>query len=317
MEPGVSVRAEHPDERRSRYLLIGGAPKSGTTSIFHYLADHPEVCPANRKETYFFARDFDFKGVCNVGTTVADFEHYFSHANDPSQLRIEATPYTLYGQTAVNQIAAILPQTTLLFILRDPVDRLFSDYRFATQRENRQVQGKTFAEYVAARLGVSHKLPHTVDLGCYITFLRPFWAAFGKEKVIVHFFEDLQSNPAAVMGALCTAVNIDSNFYHHYHFPIHNQTIKPRSVQLNRLLIRLEPLVANLRAVAMRSPQAHQLFEWAIRTAKLTAGRLNNRQQQRETMPADVRAQLIDYYRPYSEGLQRELERPLPWQSLQ
>ncbi|MBV7338510.1 sulfotransferase [Chloroflexi bacterium TSY] len=40
-----------------QYLLIVGTPKSATTSLFRYLADHPDVCCANRKETYFFARE--------------------------------------------------------------------------------------------------------------------------------------------------------------------------------------------------------------------------------------------------------------------
>jgi hypothetical protein len=72
-----------------RYLIIGGAPKSATTSLFRYLADHPQVCPCGQKETYFFAREFDFEKTCQVLETAEGFESYFLHCDERGKLRRE------------------------------------------------------------------------------------------------------------------------------------------------------------------------------------------------------------------------------------
>jgi len=312
----VKSGLKHESKPTQKYLIIGGAPKAATTSLFNYLADHSEVCPANRKETYFFAREFDYKNVCTSRETLEAFGNYFSHCQDSTRWKVESTPYTLYSKDAAQKIVTMLQDATMLFVLRDPVQRLLSDYRMAKERQAKYVRNKTFEEYVDKQLGASTKVPNNLMLGCYIEYLRPFFEIFGRDKIIILFFEELASNPRIEMQNLCLRLGIDENFYSNYKFNIYNKTINPRSTLLNKAYISLEPVVANLRSRVMNSPVLHRVFENTIRTGKFFLRSINNQKSEpREVISTEVRAKLIDYYQSYNQTLSEELGRSLPWRS--
>jgi hypothetical protein len=298
-----------------RYLIIGGAPKSGTTSLFRYLSDHPEVCPANRKETYFFAREFDAKKVCTVGETLWDFEDYFSHCGPPAHLRLEATPYTLYASDAATQIAAMLPNSTMLFVLRDPIKRLISDYRFHLQRNHPSTRG-TLEDFFEWQLHMCGDIPNLLKFGCYLEYLQPFIETFGRGRVLVLFFEDLIARPVVEMGKLCERLGIDKAFYRTYVFETHNPTIHFKSSWLNNMYMSLEPLVADIRARIIHKPKLHKLFEEIVMVGKSTYRRLNDhRKRQQGDFPPEVIARLKKYYQPYDKALSARLACSLPWDS--
>jgi hypothetical protein len=298
------------------YLIIGGVPKSATTSLFRYLADHPQVCPASRKETYFFAREFDYKHVCQAEETTDAFAGYFGHCGSSSRLRIEATPYTLYSRHAAERIAGTLPNAMMLFLLRDPVDRFLSDYHFHVQREHPSVRG-SLRDFVEKQLRYRGETPSLLQLGCYVTYLRSFWRVFGLSRVLVVVFEELRANPLAALGGICTAVGVDPGFYTSFSFESHNSTFVARWPWLNRLSMSLEPTVAGLRAHVIHRPALHRVFEGVITAGKRVYRGMNAASTDTDHQDsADLRARLADYYRPYSEALVDELGRSLPWKSL-
>ena len=300
-----------------RYLIIGGAPKSATTSLFRYLGDHPAVCPASRKETYFFAREFDYGRTCTAAETFEGFQGYFAHCQTPDAVRLEATPYTLYSKSAARKIADILPDATILFILRDPVQRLYSDYRFHVHREHPSAKG-TFAEFVEGQRQMRTGVPNLLELGCYIQYMRPFFDTFGKDRVITLCFENLRKDPVAEMRKLCDVLGIEKEFYSSYDsFMTQNRTLDVRFSSLNRLYMHLEPVVAGLRARVMHSRAAHGVFENLLNAGKTAYFTLNNRQARtRDRIPPALEEELDEYYRPHSEALSEALGRPLPWPSL-
>ncbi len=300
------------------YLIIGGAPKAATTSLFNYLADHPEICPSNRKETYFFARDFDYQNVCTSNKTLEAFENYFTHYREENKWKIEATPYTLYADDAAQTIAALLQNVSMLFILRDPVDRMFSNYQMRKQRQTSHSHNTTFEEFVDGQLKDNVKLPNSLMLGCYIKYLRPFYDVFGRDKIIILFIEELMANPTAELQKLCVHLGIDENFYSNYSFNVYNKSINPRFAILNKAYIGLEPIVANMRRHIMSNPRGYKLFESSLRAGKSLFRRLNNPQKKtKETILPKTNAKLADYYRPYTQALEKEIGRPLPWKSFE
>ncbi len=297
------------------YLIIGGAPKSGTTSLFHYLSDHPEVCPANRKETYFFAREFDYNHVCKRDKSLAAFQSYFVHCGSSEKIRVEATPYTLYSKSSAFKIASLLPNQTVLFILRDPVDRLVSDYYFHIQRGHSSVQG-TFQEFIDRQLTSRSHIPSLLDLGCYIEYLRPFYTAYGRSGIYVLFFEDFKTNPSAEMQKLCAELGIEPKFYRNYNFAVHNKTINVRYPWLNKANNNLESIAASVRQRVIRWPNIHKPFEAVLSYGKSIYRILNDRGPiDKEDISPDIREYLVNYYQPYNKALAKELGRPLPWQS--
>jgi len=300
-----------------QYLIIGGAPKSATTSLFRCLEGHPEVCPANRKETYFFARQFAFNKVFEDSETLESFEKYFSHCDSLDRLRVEATPYTLYSKGAAQKIAVLLPSAKALFILRDPIERLFSDYRFHIQREHPDARD-TFEKFIENQLRLSSCVPNLLELGCYIEYLRPFFSTLGRSRVLILFFEEFKANIAAEIRKLCATLGINMELSHSCRLKIHNQTISVRYPWLNRVSIKAEPVVANLRAHAIHHPIVHRVFESIINAGKSAYRALNDDGlRNKEMIPPGVRTQLVDYYRPYNQALSKELRRPLPWKSFQ
>ncbi|MEJ2601167.1 MAG: sulfotransferase [Anaerolineales bacterium] len=304
------------NEASKRYLIIGGAPKSATTSLFHYLSDHPQVCPANRKETYFFAREFDYRGVSNSGESAPDFDQYFSHCPSSGSLRIEATPYTLYSDHAAEKISDMLPGACLLFILRDPVDRLISDYYFHVQRGHPSARD-TFKEFLAFQRRMESGLPNLIELGCYLQYLRPFFDVFGRNRVLIIFFEEFKRDPRAEIRALCTSLGLDPGFYTNYDFTTHNKTLSIRNPWLNKTYIKLERYVARTRARLIHHPEVHRWFEKFLTFGKSAYQRLNSQGAQTNTAidPA-IQEQLVEYYRAYNQALSEELGHPLPWHSI-
>jgi hypothetical protein len=299
-------------EPAHQYLLIVGAPKSGTTSLFRYLSDHPEVCPANRKETYFFARKFDINKVCTIGDTLADFEKYFSHCCSSEKIRIEATPYTLYVEDAASKIATIIPNPSVLFILRDPVKRLISDYRFHLQREHPSTRGtlNNFIEWQSHKHG---DIPGLLDFGCYIRYVRPFLNVLGRKRVHILFFEEFYANPKTETQILCDTLGIDGSYYTTYSFETHNPTINYRSSWLNKKYISLEPLVDELRARIFHSLRLRSIFEKFIALGKYAYRKINSSKNHEIIFPPEVQKYLESYYKPYNDALSREVGRPIPW----
>ena len=299
---------------KGKYLIIGGAPKSGTTSLFRYLSDHPEVCPANRKETYFFAREFDVTKVCSLGDSSTDFETYFSHCTSNATLRIEGTPYTLYAKDAAKKITTFLPNSTMLFILRDPIKRLISDYRVHVQRNHPSTRG-TLEDFFEWQLYMRGDIPNLLRFGCYLEYLQPFFESFGRDRVLIIFFEDFFGKPVLEMERLCERVGIDKTFYQSYHFEAHNPTINARSSWLNKTYMNLEPVAADLRARLIHTPLLYRIFEKIMMFGKSTYRSLNSHgKKQYENFPDDVIARLEDYYQPHNKALSDELKRSLPWE---
>jgi len=118
------------------------------------------------------------------------------------------------------------------------------------------------------------------------------------------------------MQNLCVALGIDTEFYSNYHFKPQNRTINVRYSWLNRVNIRLEPLVAELRARSMHSRKLHRVIEKIISAAKSTSIALSSRDSNdKENIPIEATTKLADYYRPYNLALSEELRRPMPWRS--
>ncbi len=101
-------------------LIIAGINKSGTTSIYRYLADHPECCGSKIKETCFYLGKND---------EVSGYEKYFEDCND-EKVVFEATPGYFYcGDTIAYKIKKQIKEVKIIIALRNPTDRLYSYYK--------------------------------------------------------------------------------------------------------------------------------------------------------------------------------------------
>lgn len=236
-------------------VVIAGAPKCGTSSLFEWLASHPEACGSSIKETrYLLDREsLVFKADANVHDHgLAGYAAYFRHC-DPMRVNVivEATPDYLYQRTAVEVLSRLEPQPQIVFILRKPSERVYSWYQFS--RTNRVIldPSVTFAQFVELLrredAPIWKRWPHArqgLDESRYIEHLEAWLACFPRSRLHVFLFERMREDERAFMRDVAERLAIDPSFYDDYDFPRKNATVQLRSSALHRTrlwLSRLRP----------------------------------------------------------------------------
>ena len=181
-------------------FLIVGTAKAGTTSLWNWLKDHPQVFMSDPlKEPYYFLfgeedNEFQFRdwrgAIPGCATDWDEYRRLFRDAGNAKAIG-EATVYYLWHRTAPEKIARRLGQPKIITILRDPIARGYSHY---TYNRMRQVEG---AESFAEAVRLERELPNPyygiayLGLGMYARMLERYFATFGRENVLVLLFEDL------------------------------------------------------------------------------------------------------------------------------
>ncbi len=214
--------------------MVGGAPKCGTSSVFFWLAAHPEVASSREKETFFWAPEVNrFNAKCNVVEHGPEaYPRLFEHTSD-AKVRFEATAAYIYYSTAWEGLASLPVKPTVLFLLREPAARTQSQFLFETHRTGR-VNG-SFADYI--------REPHILDHGHYVRYLTQWEAAIGRENLVIWQFEQVMRDPRAAMMSLAERLGIDPTFYERFDFAVRNETVAIRSKGLHRLGLRLQSMI--------------------------------------------------------------------------
>ncbi len=184
-----------PGEEGIANLLIAGASKAGTSSLFAYLAQHPDICPSDMKEVRYF-------DPLRYGKGLAPLEEYRSHwaCAYHERYRMEATPGYMYDTALAEVIQSYSPQAKVIISLREPVDRMWSYYRFVKNR-TRIPADLSFSDYIGRCLdddGYDPESPYkALHGGCYYQFLPHWIKVFGSNLKVV-MFDDLCNDTAGV-----------------------------------------------------------------------------------------------------------------------
>ena len=117
-------------------FIVIGAPKSGTTSLFYYLGQHPDIYLPVRKELHFFSyeelskRNHGPGDAEIVGNLCATYEQYVAHYRDVKTERAigEVSPSYLYYSASAERIYSMLGSIKIIAILRNPIDKAYSQY---------------------------------------------------------------------------------------------------------------------------------------------------------------------------------------------
>ena len=291
-------------------FVIGGTEKAGTTSVFDWLSVHPQVCASTRKETDFFREDFS--GDLHLDRL--RYASYFERCAGDRPVVMEASPGYL-GEAAVvaPRMRLLTPGTRLLFILRDPIDRLYSSYHFHRGKLNLP-QELSFEDYVdrclrferqgvsPAELGLDEWYLKVLRFGSYADFIAIYRSKLPVRNIKVMFFESLRHDARAFMTELSAFVGIDQGFWEEFEFRKSNVTFSARLKGLHRIA-----MLANRAAepVLRRYPGIKQSL---VSTYKS----FNQEREGYEPMPAAVRSRLVEYYAPGVHALRRQLGVRLP-----
>ena len=114
-------------------LVIAGVPKAGTGSLFAYLAQHPDICASDEKETGYF-NHYNPQRHTGPVPPLEEYARHFAHWKG-ERYALEATPtYSYGGRPVISAIRSVLGQPKIIISLRDPAERLWSAYRAAHPR---------------------------------------------------------------------------------------------------------------------------------------------------------------------------------------
>ena len=247
-------------------LIIAGVNKAGTTSLFSYLARHPQVGSSSIKETCYFLS-------IRYGEPLAPIEEYqtlFEHINS-SAVIMEATPGYFYGGLPlIERLKCILPEVKIIILLRDPADRLISFFN-SMKAVLALDRNMTLGDYIST----CHSLSNVdlkqkennryfgVEGGYYSSYVNEWLEGFNTRLKIL-FFDDLQEHPGRVVYELCQWLEIDSGFYRNFDFGIENQTAQYKNRRLHNTAItvnkKFETLLRRHPAIKYWSKQIYAGF---------------------------------------------------------
>lgn len=200
-------------------LLVVGAMRSGTTTAYRVLAEHPEIFMAPWKEPYFLAlggRRPTFSGPGDDAmnrNAIVDEDLYrgLFQKGIGSRWRGEASATYLYMPEAIAGIRRHLDTPKLLVFLRDPVDRALSAYKYLRGQE-REPLGE-FAEALAAeeeRIAAGWSpMWHYLAASHYRSQLERLFDAFPRDQVHVVLFEDLEERPDEAFGSIFAWLGVE------------------------------------------------------------------------------------------------------------
>lgn len=290
------------------FILIGAA-KCGTTSLCHYLDQHPQIYMSPEKEPRFFAPEFYTecsngpvrKGSLRPRMDIAEYEALFDGVTNEKALGEASTEYIFFPE-APARIKNMLPDVKLIAILRDPCDRAFSAYCYQLRDG---VESTTFEEALESeeRRIHEHWRPGWLykKAGFYFEQLHKYYEIFEPEQLKIYLYEDLAQQPLKVLRDICIFLDVDPNFTPD--LSRKNVSAVPQNLFLNKLLSSQSP-------VSFMKPYLPGSLKSPLRQLKM-----QNRVS-KPNIPSSCRKQLIEIYREDILKLQDLIRRDLSsWMS--
>jgi hypothetical protein len=276
-------------EMKEPNFFIVGAAKCGTTSLFNYMRQHPDLYFPLIKEPAHFVRDD------SSYDRYADFDRYrslFKKAGNAKAIGEASTGYLFY-EKAAGLIHDKFPSAKIIIVLRNPVDMAFSYWRY-----NQAVGEESSAfEYVISDEGIKYRRSKEfkdkcsqwwgsyayMDRGFYFEQVKRYFDVFGRDNVRVYIFERFIKDPKVVCSDIFEFLGIDSDFIPDYG-KAHNEAGGIRSKLFKKMIYAKYPL---LRAVL---PTAIKV---KIRAMLLF---LNSVKEEKKEMPVSARQRLERFF---------------------
>lgn len=196
-------------------FFIVGAPKAGTTSLYHYLHEHPQVEMSLQKEPNYFS----FKAIQSQGLyykknridTQKKYNGLFNfHKRDV--IFGEGSVSYLFYPTVAQDIKEYNPSAKIIIMLRNPIDRAFShylmDYRLG-------LVSNSFEDIINKKS--KHKYAHLfyqqyIQAGKYTAQIKRYFDVFDKENILLIDYEEFKSDVIGTVASVYTFLNVSAEF---------------------------------------------------------------------------------------------------------
>ncbi len=308
------------DFSHQRFLIIGGTSKAGTTSVYNYLANHPQICASTKETRFFLDADYPLSSERRyqrdgLQAYLAFFESKDAHGE--GRWRLEATPDYLYSANTPRAIRQTLANVRLVFILREPISRLLSWYRFG-QAMNEIPSKMTFDDYVAIQKEIGDSFPEgyrhpafgALQHGRYSMYLKRFVDLFGTSSIQILFYEELRRDPFSFMVAICRSLGLDEMYFQGYSFDVVNKSVSVRSPFLHRGYIEVKE---ELRRLVRHAPRLRWLLRQIKQSVDVSYEKFNLTKSRELPMAPATRQFLCSYYKDEASHLTKLLGVEAPW----
>lgn len=293
---GAGTRSLGPTanvDRLPTFMIIGAA-KAGTTSLHHYLDQHPEISMSRPKETNFFERP-DYRDA------IAEYERCFA---DGTRARGEASVhYTCFPVVpgVPERISSILPDLRLIYCVRDPVDRAVGHYY-------ERYQSGVAPKSIAAAFADLDDSKVWVAASRYATQLDRYLEHFPRSHLTIVDERELRADRAPTLRALFDFLGVDPDFSS----PRFDDELNVRHGGRERMtsagrIMRRSPVAG----VARRAlpPAVRERIFGPVRKRVL-------RPVPRESLPDEARSRLIAFLREDIDRFRAIADRPFDQWSL-
>lgn len=290
-------------------FLIIGAAKAGTTALYYYLKQHPQIYMSPVKETNFFALEgekLNFRGPGDHEAinsfSITDLESYLLQFQEVSnEIAIgEASPLYLYSPKAPERIKFYIPNAKLIAILRNPVERAyasflhlirdgresFTDFTQALQEEEARIQNNW------------EHIWHYKQMGFYYNQLKRYYDTFAPGQIKVYLYEDFKTRPVSVLQDIFRFLGVDDTF-------IPDMSIRPNVSGIPKSKVMHSFLTKPNLIKTILKP----FFPARLRQRIVTS--LKNRNLVKPELSPEIRRYLIQVYKEDIMKLQDLIQRDL------
>ncbi|MDX2273739.1 MAG: sulfotransferase domain-containing protein [Cyanobacteriota bacterium] len=273
-------------------LLVIGAHKAGSSSLYHFLAQHPDIYMSQIKELRFFNKDLPCWQNHNLMSTpeVRKYSQFFEEAKE-GQLCGEATTAYLSCPNAPQRINKLIPQVKLLATLRHPVDRAYAHFNHEVR-----LGRESGLDFYLAMKNSSEAGPFNYRArGMYFSCLKRYYNLFDKDQVLPILFEDLtthvQEKQVAILEKIFSFLSISS---FDIKFPHSNPGWIPKFPLLGQILfgnLLYRKAFVFIHGRTMFNPELEPYVQWPLRLSHYLP---------KQTIPPldlDMRGELTEYFR--------------------
>ncbi|MCB0509677.1 MAG: sulfotransferase [Bacteroidetes bacterium] len=201
-------------------FLIIGAAKSGTSALWRYLGEHPDIFMSKKKEPHFFAYENMEPAASGIGdftkyakTDLTSYQALFDEVTTEKIIG-EAATTSLYLPQSVERIQHYIPQAKFVAILRQPADRAYSAFMHLVRDHREPVTDfqkalKLEQERIQQNWGF---MWHYTNMGFYYEQIKRFYDRFDQSQIRIYLYDELNANPLMVFQDVFRFLEVDDQF---------------------------------------------------------------------------------------------------------
>lgn len=251
-------------------FFLVGFEKSATTWLYNCLQEHPKIfLPPHRSEVHFFDRNYD-KGI--------DFYRKFYRKSKNEKAVGDMTPSYIQDPNIARLIARNFPHAKIIISLRNPVDRLFSDYLHQNRNTRTNI---VLSDYL--------KNKNYLERSLYYKKVKEYFNLFKKNEIFIIIFEKINQGQIELLQKIFRFLEVDDSFNPECINKKMNKYVKPRNIKI------YHGIMGFLKYLRMKH---NRYLDHIIEFIKSTGVKnLLVKEKERPRLDSKIRTQLSNYYK--------------------